>query len=227
MNIKKWAKEVPFILLTGLNDETIAVKAVQEGAQDYLVKGQVSGALLIRAIKYAIERHHILTELNRKSLVDDLTGLYNRRGFFTLAGQQIKVANRLKKGFSLIFADLDGLKLINDTLGHHTGDNAIIDTANILKSTFREADIIARMGGDEFIVLAVDTAEDSIEAIRGRLGKQIEAFNKTANRPYQLSLSAGIAYYDPALPCTIDELINKADKMMYQEKGEKRKRDFN
>ena len=116
--IGETAPDVPIIVLTSMEDETLAVRALKAGAQDSLVKGQIDGNLLVRAIRYAIERHQLQMALHAMSLIDELTGLYNRRGFLTLARQQLKMADRLRKRVSHIFVDLDGLKRINDTMGH-------------------------------------------------------------------------------------------------------------
>jgi diguanylate cyclase (GGDEF)-like protein len=105
------------------------------------------------------ERKRMEAEIREMSLRDLLTGLYNRRGFITLAEQQLKAANRAHRPLQLTFADCDRLKWINDTLGHKEGDKALIDTAQILRQTFRESDIIARLGGDEFAILSIDTAD--------------------------------------------------------------------
>ena len=229
VTLQAQAPRVPIIVLTGLDDEALAVKAVQEGAQDHLVKGQVDSHALVRSIRYAVERHRLLRELEQAwlreqeqlralSLVDELTGLYNRRGFLTLAQQQLKLANRTKRGMLLLFADLDDLKGINDTLGHHEGDLALIQTANTLKDAFRESDIIGRIGGDEFAVLAIGASKESAEILTTRLQERLEARNAKANPRYKLSLSAGIAYYDPECPCSIDELLARADRLMYEQK---------
>ncbi|MDK2917875.1 MAG: hypothetical protein PWQ37_608 [Candidatus Petromonas sp.] len=221
--IKKSSEGIPIILLTGVSDESIALKAVKEGAQDYLNKSEVSPGILTRAIRYSIERQQLLIKLKEKSILDDLTGLYNRRGFFTSAQREIKRSKRSNKGFSLVFIDLDGLKWINDNLGHAQGDNAIIDTANVLKSTFRESDIIGRIGGDEFVVITLDTDCESSELILKRLERAIKRHNSRSNRPYKLSISAGVVYYDPKDEITLDELLSRADKIMYKSKEEKKK----
>jgi diguanylate cyclase (GGDEF)-like protein len=98
-------------------------------------------------------------------LTDELTGLYNRRGFFVSAQQQLKLANRYNKGIFIFSADLDDLKIINDNFGHKTGDSALVETANILKKTFRESDIIARIGGDEFVILGMENPQINTEFI--------------------------------------------------------------
>ena len=210
--------DVPIIVLTGTQDEGLGMKAVQIGAQDYLVKGEVDARLLVRSMRYAIERHRLLAELQRMSFVDDLTGLRNRRGFFALAEQQVKLSDRTKNGFLLPLADLDGLKSINDAFGHREGDLALIETASVLKETFRESDIIARIGGDEFAVIAIEAGPDSAEIVRGRLSKNVEASNAGGSRRYTLSISLGIASYDPERPCPIDELLARADAQMYEQK---------
>jgi diguanylate cyclase (GGDEF)-like protein len=164
-------------------------------------------------------------ELKKLSLTNELTGLYNRRGFIALAQQQIKLADRSRmthksRPLLLLFVDLDNLKQINDNFGHKEGDRILIETARILKKTFRDPDIIARIGGDEFAVLALDTSEEKI--IRERLQKNIDVYNKQGILSYELSLSIGIACYDPENPCTLDDLLSKADALMYENKLSKK-----
>ena len=164
------------------------------------------------------ERKELEEELRVMSLRDVLTGLYNRRGFLTLAEQQLKIASRMQKGMLMIFADLDGMKQINDTLGHQEGDRALIDIAQILKKTFRESDIIARHGGDEFVILSLETPEFGADLLVNRLGEHMHYHNRYESRPYSLSLSMGFARYDPENPMSLHELLVKADSMMYEEK---------
>lgn len=213
------AQTLPIIVLTGLNDENVGVRAMQEGAQDYLVKGQVDGNLLVRSIRYAIERQQLVEEVRRLAIVDELTKLHNRRGFLTLAEQQLKIANRTKRGMFLFFMDLDDMKKINDTLGHHEGDLALMEIAAALNETFRDSDIIARIGGDEFVVLVIDLPRSSAETLTARLGENLRIRNSRGRHPYKLSISMGIAHYDPEFPCSIDALVSRADSLMYKQKG--------
>lgn len=152
------------------------------------------------------------------SLRDDLTGLLNRRGFFSLAEQQMRISMRTGHNMLLFYCDLDAMKAINDSLGHREGDRALADVAQILKETFRESDIIARFGGDEFVVLAIETDETSVAILRDRLETRVSAFNESAGRPYDLRLSTGVATYDPLRTETIDEVLSRADTQMYRQK---------
>ena len=164
------------------------------------------------------QRKRMEETLRALALVDELTGLYNRRGFLTLGQQQLKAADRTKRRMVLLFADLDGMKRINDTFGHPEGDRALIETADVLRETFRESDIIARFGGDEFVVLAIETDGFPAEILANRLQEKLEARNATEDRRYKLSLSMGLARYDPEYPCSIDELVAQADRAMYEQK---------
>ena len=352
--------EVPIIVLTGTDDEHIALKSVQKGAQDYLMKSRIDSSLLIRSIKYAIERKKVDDKLKRTeerfrllientvdliaildldgtikyvspshkrivgydeqdmlgkkafefvhpedlprvveifskgiqqisegvyddfsnsnedlsnsaefrfrhkdgywitlesigsmyppesgetgviinsrditerkkmeeslrnlSVTDDLTNLYNRRGFLSFAEHHIQAADRKKQKLLLILIDLDGLKLINDAFGHKEGDMALIDTAEIIKNTFRKSDLIARVSGDEFVALTTDTKLNAAQAIRERMEENIAAHNAKQKRLYKISLSFGISIYDPYHPSTIDRLIVKADELMYMDKHKK------
>ncbi len=182
------------------------------------------GTFYTTIIRDITKRKLMEDQLRSLSLVDELTGLYNRRGFFTLAQQQLKMADRLHRGLFLIFADLDGLKNINDNFGHQEGSSALVDSANILKETFRESDIIARIGGDEFVIMAIETADTDPDVFGMRLQEDIKSFNATSNRVYQLSISTGIASYDPYFPCSLEELLEKADAQMYEQKRIKKLR---
>jgi diguanylate cyclase (GGDEF)-like protein len=123
----------------------------------------------------------------------------------------------------MLYADVDNLKEINDIFGHKEGDMALIDVANILRKNYREADIIARIGGDEFVVIPVETTGDNIDIISSRLQKSLKIHNAEKNHKYKLSISVGIAYYSPENPCSVDELLVRADKSMYEQKMHKKK----
>ncbi len=152
------------------------------------------------------------------SFTDDLTGLYNRRGFYTLVEQQLKMSVRERKGRCLIIADLDNLKDINDSMGHKEGDFFLLQTAILLKKSFRDSDIIARIGGDEFMVLVLEARKSGIQALTGRLERNIDEFNTQSGKSCRLSLSYGIAYFEPEHPTPIGELIARADTMLYEQK---------
>jgi two-component system, cell cycle response regulator len=214
--VKKIRPDTTIIIMTGLIDEFSYDDAMGAGASDF-IKKPFSLKELIARIEHA-KKHERLYDI---SLHDELTGLHNRRGFFMLSEHLLKTAKRQQKGLFMLYGDLDGLKEINDTLGHQKGDWALIDIANILKETFRGSDIIARLGGDEFAVIPIETTGDNIGIVLNRLEKAIESDNTTNKRAYQLSLSIGTAYFDPWSPCTIDELLSQADKLMYEQKRRK------
>ncbi len=163
-------------------------------------------------------------ELRSLSLRDELTGLHNRRSFVACFEQQLKLANRTNKtGLSLLFIDLDGFKQINDTLGHKEGDHALVEASNLLKSTFRDADVIARLGGDEFVVFLTDYVEDThVDTLKKRLSDGLEAWNGVANRRYRLAMSVGVIHYNPKERRTPEELLSHADELMYQQKRERK-----
>ncbi|TSA46628.1 MAG: GGDEF domain-containing protein [Deltaproteobacteria bacterium] len=162
------------------------------------------------------------TEISTLSMTDHLTGLYNRRGFMTLAEQHLKMAERTKRGvLLLLFADLDHMKSINDKLGHEKGDKALIEVASILKEVFRESDIIARVGGDEFAILGIGATINAWGGLESRLQQQIDIHNALENRDYMISLSVGVAYSNLDDNNPIDEMMSRADKLMYKHKQSK------
>ncbi|GEM_PF-1737486 len=219
---------VPVIILTGSQEKSQALDAVKRGAQDYLFKDQLLVAygdrpLLVRSIHYALERHRLLMQVRSMSLCDELTGLNNRRGFFTLARQELEFANRSKMKPVLILADLDDMKQINDKLGHMIGDRALGEIGELFKQTFRKSDLVGRIGGDEFAILALQGQEEvSVPALMTRLQKGLDVLNEKDHNPYRLHLSLGVVRYDPDRPCSIEDLIKQADYLMYQHKREKR-----
>ena len=155
------------------------------------------------------------------SLTDELTGLHNRRGFFLLAEQQLKLATRLRTALCVLFIDLDGLKQINDLQGHETGDVALWAAANVLKRTFRESDLVARLGGDEFVVLAPGNP-DEWERLQHRLQDGIDQFNQQQEAPFQLSMSVGSHPYETGETRSLEDILALADQQMYEQKRLKR-----
>ncbi len=169
------------------------------------------------------ERARAEEQLRQLSFTDDLTGLYNRRGFLALAEQQRRVANRERKPMMVVSVDLDGLKGINDTFGHKDGDAAIAATAQILRESFRDADLVARMGGDEFAVLLTGgAAEFDHEKLEERLREVVGKHNGASDRQYGISVSAGFARFDAAGTEAFEDWLHRADTMMYEEKRRKR-----
>lgn len=167
------------------------------------------------------ERKQMEEAIHALSLVDDLTGLYNRRGFMTLGEQQIKIATRSGREMYLLFADMDNLKVTNDVHGHAAGDRLLCELARLLRLTYRDSDIIARIGGDEFVALMVDTTEVTPEVLVARLREQVATRNHVETAP-PLDLSLGLARFDPGEPSSLEELMRSADRLMYDEKRRKR-----
>ncbi len=170
------------------------------------------------------ERKRMEEEIHALSLTDELTRLFNRRGFETLAEHQLKTALRLKKRVFLLFLDVDDLKHINDTFGHKQGDKALAELAGILQKSFRDSDIVARWGGDEFVVMAMETARVDPAALKDRLAERLEFYNSRGGGPrdFRLSASVGIATFDPEYPATTEDLIVQADRAMYLDKRGKK-----
>jgi two-component system, cell cycle response regulator len=221
LGVYNLAPRVPIIVITKKEDPKLAAQVMAEGAQDCLVKSDIDSYLLGRSMRYAIGRQRHLDELRSFSVIDELTGLYNRRGFLTLSEQQVKMAGRTKQPLLLVFADVDGLKAINDQQGHHRGDLALMETAHVLREAFRETDILARLSGDEFAALLACTKQTNAQTALDRFQKTIDEHNSYRGRDFRLSVSIGIALYDPSSPSSIGDLMERADKLMYERKRSK------
>lgn len=155
------------------------------------------------------------------ALIDELTGLHNRHGFMPLADQYLKTLNRENAIVYMCYVDIDNMKQINDKYGHVEGNFVIKAVADILQDVFSNSDLIARIGDDEFGVLPAGSSDTNIESINGQLQKKISSFNSTAGKDYSISITCGIAEYNPAEPCSAEELLDRAEKLMLeQKKGE-------
>ena len=217
----------PFLSLLVFNKKEVAFRLLVSAAfllfglsvSRIFSKQRRTEEALIREIE---ERKQVEERLYALSTRDELTGLYNRRGFFTLVEQQLKMAARGKNDIHIFYADMDNLKEINDTHGHQEGDLALVEIGAILKETFRESDIIARVGGDEFVAVPVGTTGETVSIITERINRNIELHNAEKARPYRLSLSFGIVDYRPDAPVSIDELLSRGDSLMYEQKNRKR-----
>ena len=213
----------PFMAEYRLRQRTGEYRWIVESGNPYEgIGGQFAG--YISSCLDIHERKALQETLETISISDDLTGLLNRRGFFTLAQQQIKVASRSKRRLILIYGDIDGLKAVNDSLGHAAGDLLLVETARLLREVFRESDIIARLGGDEFAVLLTeDSSTPDTAVILDRLRQAIRLHNERSTGGPPISLSIGLQVHDPGSPNTFDRLISQADARMYEEKKIKKR----
>jgi diguanylate cyclase (GGDEF)-like protein len=178
------------------------------------------------AVWCAVRQVIVERELRYLALTDDLTCLYNRRGFFAAATQQLKLTRRNAGNMLLLFCDVDNLKKINDSFGHREGDLVLVRTADALQETFRASDILARLGGDEFAVLALQASNQNQEMIARRLEKNLKKANAGETR-YELSLSLGVARFDPQRAVSLGELMEQADRAMYEQKQSRPRPCFN
>ncbi len=209
---------LPIIVLSGAGDERLAHQAVAEGAQDYLFKSTVSPDILARSIRFAIERHRTLDQLRQAAMIDDLTGIYNRRGFTALAEQRLALASRSGAAITVLFVDVDGLKAVNDTYGHQDGDRLLGDLGYLMRITFRASDVIGRIGGDEFCALVDADDANQTPPAATRLRHAINHHNSTAQRRFRLSCSIGVLCVHPTAGSTLVDLLAQADAAMYNER---------
>ncbi len=180
-------------------------------------RSQQSSELLVRAVRCAAKQYILQAELGNLAVTDELTGLFNRRGFMVLAERQLKLGRRSGRGMMLFVMDVDGLKQINDSFGHFEGDRALKRTAEVLEETFRDSDVVARLGGDEFAVLAIEASGHSEATIKARLFECLKSISAEQSC-HELSLSLGVARFDPRNRTSIGELMAKADQAMYEQK---------
>ena len=217
--------DIPILYLTAYADDQTLERAKGTEPFGYLLK-PFNERSLHAAIQMALHRHRMQVSLRSLALVDELTGLCNRRGFFSLAKQHLKLARRTKGALWLFFLDLDGLKQINDAFGHHEGDLALIKTAEILRRSFRDTDIIARVGGDEFTVLAIEASGESVHLMTNRLQEKLKEFNARKDRSFELAFSVGTACYEGGVTGSIEDLMAKADQALYEDKRRKKPTDI-
>jgi len=172
---------------------------------------------LARFLRCGLRQHQLQSELSHLAISDELTGLYNRRGFLLLGSERMKMASSMKKNLLLFYADLDNLKQINDQFGHQEGDKALLTTAEVFRNTFRNSDITARFGGDEFTALVIEDLGQTAETISSRLQDNMAQL-AAINPQYQLSLSVGMTRYAAETRASLKKLLAQADQALYKQK---------
>lgn len=222
---------LPVVVLTGEDNQKLAIECLHLGVQDYIGKSQVNAEILSRIMRYAVERKQIELELKAAlreaaenniklqtmARTDSLTTLPNRASFYEMTSQMLGTAKRMKKSFGILYFDLNGFKQINDTMGHTAGDQVLIKIAERLKQKLRNSDTIARMGGDEFVVLT-NILEDPVQSysVARKLNETICEPMVIDEHEIRISASIGIATYPEVQ--TVDQLVQCADMAMYEAK---------
>lgn len=204
------APETPVVILTGMADERLALQAIQEGAQDYLVKAAVGSDVLVRSIRYSIERHRLLARIRETSVRDAVTGLQNGAGFTVLAEQQLKLADRNHKELVLLLLRTAAQGAGGGAGGE--GDAAVRRLAEVLQDTFRRSDVLGRIEPDLFAVLAIDAPLSSMQAVLPRLRRNLAALHGELSPTSPLVTNVGLARYDPAAPSEQDVLFRAAEE---------------
>jgi two-component system cell cycle response regulator len=210
-----------FLVNTAQRQEVDIVRPGKESriAEIHAVETELHGEkLYVISLRDITEFVRLREELRALAFIDELTSLGNRRAFFLLAQQQLKLADRAKKSTFLLLVDLDDIAFIKNTHGHQQGERALIEASNIIKNTFRKSDIISRTGDDQFAILALEPNENSANIMAARLEKNLESFNNKGTLPFKLFMRMGISRYDPSNPSTIDELINLAEMVLKSNK---------
>ncbi|MGQ0530251.1 MAG: putative bifunctional diguanylate cyclase/phosphodiesterase [Panacagrimonas sp.] len=220
--IRMASQHTTIVVMTGLDDDRRAAEALLQGAQEYLVKGRLDHAALVRQLRHAVQRNRLLVDLDRERVEqklragqDGLTGLANRQRLADRAQEAIVQAQRRGERLALVFIDLDGFKGVNDRYGHALGDAALIEVARVLQAAARAGDTVARLGGDEFVVLQCPIGDDaSVRDASVRLVQAVASIGTVGDCAVRLGASAGVAIY-PDHGNTLELLLHHADSQMY------------
>ncbi|MCP3673063.1 MAG: EAL domain-containing protein [Gammaproteobacteria bacterium] len=209
---------MPVIMISGMDDESLMLKCLEHGAQDFLVKSEVNKKILMRAIRYAQERKNLQQQLISLAKYDSLTGLANRELFLNSLTKSINKAKRNSSQLAVLFIDIDHFKIINDSLGHSTGDELLKSIASRLQNSMRAEDMVARLGGDEFAILLDDIDNiDSIAKIAAKIIASLKPYHLCNNHELNVSPSIGISTF-PECGIDTESLIQAADTAMYEVK---------
>lgn len=213
------APGVPVLVLAGTGDEALGREAVARGAVDHLSKADMQGAVLPVAIRHALERQRLGAELRDLALVDELTGLHTRRAFDLLARHEIRSARRGYTPLALIVIEVDGLARINREHGRDEGSRALLTVARVLTETFRQSDVVARLGGDDFsVLLSPCEGEQAALSAADRLREAVDGASRQDRLPYRLTVSIGVGMFEPSRPAPLRELVSEADRRMRQDR---------
>jgi len=220
ISVRMHAPQVPIILLTDIHDEDLAVRALQNGAQDYILKGKVDGSLLTRSIRFAIERNNATQKQHHLAYFDALTNLPNRQLFHDRLKQALSHAQRYEKKVALMFIDLDDFKIVNDTMGHDMGDLLLQSVARRLECCLRKSDTVARIGGDEFTcILPHIEKRGDVNVVAKKIIRALNTPFELNGHSIQISGSIGASLFpDDTGDC--DKLIKNADVAMYHAKNQ-------
>lgn len=203
--LRRWTRRVAVVALEESQRAEAALDVIEAGVHDYLGLDKTDPEELAMRLRLAAYRFEREAELRRESLTDELTKLLNRRGFLAHAQERLAAALRHKRPLLLVYADVDDMKSINDELGHHAGDKALTSVARALRLTFRTSDVLGRLSGDEFAILAEGATLRDVRKIERRLRAHLAG----------VSISVGAAEFDPASPSSLQELLGRADSAMY------------
>ena len=207
-------RNTPYLIIN--TSEKILMDAIHSNAQDIILLNNLDIDRAIWSIMHSLERNKMINRLYEDSIEDELTGLYNRRGFLRLAKDAIRFMD--VPDYHILFIDMDKMKLINDKHGHDMGDKALKEAAKILRASFREGDIISRYGGDEFIIFVSSMNDEALEKIKKRINNNVSKFNDNNKSVYKLGLTIGHTKIDYLKKESLQQVINRADKMMYSNK---------
>jgi diguanylate cyclase (GGDEF)-like protein len=212
---------IPFIVLTSLNDMTLAMDLIHKGIQDYLPKDELSASLLFRACHYAIERRSLLDKIEYMATHDSHTNLYNRAQLDSVLRKQISYAVRHDIELYFCLCDIDNFKFVNDQFGHISGDKAIKEFGVIVSESLRAEDNAGRFGGDEFALLLCNIDEQGALAVAERIRKNTEKLTiECTDQKFKISTSIGISKFQNDM--SADDLINAADRALYRAKEQGR-----
>ncbi len=210
--LRRRAPDTPVIAV--VSDPGAAREALDAGSQDFVAERDLDGEVLRRTVRYALDHRRLREELDRRTFIDELTGLYNANGFEQIAAHHLRLADRTEEPMVLVFVRIDDLASVSQTYGATEAPRLLADTARILRASVRESDIVARVGHDAFCALLTGNATGAETLVLARMVEAVATHNARGGRPYPMALSVGAATYDPMHPVVLPELIRQAGARM-------------